>query len=112
MRAAVREIADDDQRACQNDRRIGAHKSNLQVAYGAAKPNDRAADGVKDSIYHPEIENLPEPFARTHFNRLNDRRIVELVNVILVFEQARHRAQRLMLEDKPSNADSRKRNQN
>ena len=85
MRAAIGEIADDNQRAGQNDGGVPTHKSDLHVSNRAAKSHHGAADGMNDAVDDPDIEDLPQSLARTHLDGLNDRRIVNLVDVVLVF---------------------------
>src|SRR5882724_11971777 len=107
MGAAVREVTDDNHRTRQNDRGIGADVAELHVTNGSSKPDHRAADRVDGPIDHPDIEKLPQSFARTHLDRLNDRGIVNLVDVILVLEQSRHDKQRFSLEHEPTDTDAR-----
>src|SRR5438477_11377146 len=111
MCAAVSEVANNNQRTRENDRGITADKPRLHVTNGPSKPDDRAADRVNDSVDHADIEKLPQSFARANLDRLNDGRIINLVDVVLVLEQPRHRAQRLSLEYEPANTDAAERNQ-
>src|ERR1051326_1109961 len=99
---SVGELADDDERARQNDRGVATHESELHVAKGAPEPHDAATNRVKNSINHAQIENFPKPLTRSNLNRLNDRRVVNLIDVILVLEQSGHGAHRLLLKYKPA----------
>src|SRR5947207_1492915 len=110
MCAAVSEVANNDQRPRENYRGITADIAELHVTNGPSKPHDSAADRVNGSIDHADIEELPQSFARTNLDRLNDRRIVDLVHVVFVLQQSRHRAHRLSLDHEPTDADSTERN--
>src|SRR2546421_11086574 len=78
MRAAVREITNNNQGARENDRGIPADVAELHITNGPAKSHHRAPDGVNGSIDHSDIEKFPQSFARANLDRLNDRGIVDL----------------------------------
>src|SRR6266513_61619 len=110
MRPVIGEITDDNQRARQNDRGISADKADLQVTNRLSKINHGPAQVVNQAINHANIEKLPQTRARADVNWIDNRRVVNFVNVVFVFQQARHSPQRLRLKYEPSNPDSKQRN--
>src|SRR6266849_4741339 len=106
VRTAVREITDDNQRAGQNNRRITAHKTKLQVTNRPAQIHDRAPEAVNQAIDDANVEQLPQTFTRYNQNGLDHRGIVDLIDVVLVLKQARHPTERLLLERHPTNTDA------
>ena len=76
---------------------------------GAAALNHNFANPMQEPVDHADVENLPKSFAGTCINRIDDNGIIDLVNVVLVLEYARHDKQRALLKDDPAqhNAESR-----
>src|ERR1044072_1304108 len=73
--------------------------------------SDRIAKSVQDAVQHTHIKYLPQSFTRGAFDRMNQCRVISLVNVVLVLEYSWHRHQRSLLEDHPSETDPRETNQ-
>ena len=59
MRSVVSKVTNNNQRARQNYRGIGADKADLQVTNRLSKINHGAAQVVNQTINHSDIEKLP-----------------------------------------------------
>src|SRR6267142_2170138 len=57
---------------------------------------------MEQAINDADIEDFPKAFARDNFNRMNQGRVVYLVNVILVLDYSGHLQQWSFLEDDPT----------
>src|SRR5260370_12842667 len=106
MRPVISKVTDNNQRARQNDCRISADKADLQVTNRLSKINYGATQVMNQAVNHSDIEKLPQAFARTHQNWIDNRGVVNFVDVILIFQKARHLPQRLALKHKPADANS------
>src|SRR6266568_5374037 len=84
--AAVSEVANNDKCASQNNSRVTSDKTDLKIANHPRKVSDDATQTVDDAVNHTEIENLPKTFARSFFDWIDDRAVVNLINVIFVFQ--------------------------
>src|SRR6185369_3605357 len=105
--AVVCEITNNDQRTSQNDGRIATHKTDLHIARDCAQAAYQPARAMdQDAVNHANVEYFPESFAGANLNRIDDRRIIDLVHVIFISEQGRHRAQRLALKHYPSDSNA------
>src|SRR6267154_1414334 len=100
MRAVVGEITDNNYCARQNDRRVHAHKTDLHVTNRLPKVDHRPPQTMNQTVNNAEIKYLPQPFARNYQDRLDYRRFINFINVVFVFQQARHLPERLVLEHK------------
>src|ERR1700682_2090137 len=103
MRSAIGEISDDDYCPGQNDRGVRTHKTNLHVANSITKLDHDPPQAMNQAVDNANVENLPQPFTRDYQNGTDNRRIVNLINVVFVFEQPRHSEQGLLPEHEPAN---------
>src|SRR3979411_1708019 len=57
---------------------------------------------MEQPVNDADIEDFPKAFAGNNFNRMDQGRVVYLVNVILVLEYSRHLQQWSFLKDDPT----------
>src|ERR1041385_7188940 len=91
MNAVVSKKSDHRERAEQNDRRVRTDKAALHMTHGATTLGDHVSNRMQKSIYHANVEDFPQAFSRTCINRIDDGCIVYFINLVFVFEYARHR---------------------
>src|SRR5207237_9766696 len=73
----VREVADDGERADQDDGRVRAHEARLKVAQQRADLAHPAPHPVDDAVNDARVEELPESLTRACLDRLDERRVVD-----------------------------------
>src|SRR5687768_12101728 len=72
-----------EHRAC-----IREYRTGLQAAQHARAGGDQRAGAVDRAVNHPHVEAAPQPFPRGHDDRLDHGGVVNLVDVVLVEQQA------------------------
>src|SRR6202521_817519 len=82
--------ADDCQCSKQNNRRVATDKAGLETPNERACVDDDLANRMQEPIDYAHVKQFPESFARTNDNRIDNRCVVNLVYVILVFQNPRH----------------------
>src|SRR5262245_18187343 len=63
---------------------VGSHRPGLRSAQQLAQPAHDYADAVDRAVDRASVEDLPQTVFRDQPNRLNERSVVNLVDVILV----------------------------
>src|SRR5688572_8259655 len=69
------------------------------------------AKAVKETVDHADVKNFPKAFARADVDRIDNRSVVNLVNVVFVLQNSRHLEQWPFAEDEPTDSDSQQGNQ-
>ena len=82
-------VPEDRDHAEEQRRRVGADRAGLQPAQQRRSRRARpSADAVDGAVDHADVDALPQALARTTMlDRLDDGRVVELVDVVLVQQQ-------------------------
>ncbi len=68
--------------------RIGAHRAGLDTAKDEREPSEQVADTVDGPVDAAGVHALPEPLFGHDLHRLQDRGVVDLVDVVLVQQDA------------------------
>src|SRR5205085_5939012 len=95
-----------NQCADKNDRSVATHKTGLEITPEPAELNDHFANRMKESVENADIKHFPETFARDCLDGVDQRCVVNLVDVVLVLEQSWHFQQRASLKDVPAGSDA------
>src|SRR5258705_11409033 len=106
----IGEERNDGQCPQQNDRRVATHEAGLQMTNHFSCFLHRIAKRMQKAIDHADIKQLPEAFARADLDWVDNRRIVNLVDVIFVFQYAWQLYQWTLPEDGPARSYTPQRN--
>src|SRR4051812_12748021 len=80
-------VAQNQHDADEKRARIRAHRSRLQAPQQRRAAVDDGRGAVDGTVDHVHVDALPQPLGRDDANRLDDRRVVHLVDVVLVEQQ-------------------------
>src|SRR5258705_8249858 len=89
---------------------ISAHEAGLQMTNYFSCFLNRIAKRMEEAIDHADIKQLPEAFARADFDWVDNRRVVNLVDVIFLFQYLGHLKEWTLPEDHPAGSDTCERN--
>src|SRR4029079_16625009 len=84
-------------------------ESGLQMANGAAGFRNRIAERMQEAVDNADVEQFPKSFTRTNVDGVDDCRVVNLIDVIFVFEYPRQLQQGTLLENQPAGGDTHER---
>src|SRR5437867_10449927 len=85
------QVVPQDQHDAENQRhRISTDRSGLYSAQLLARAGDDAAHEIDRAVDAARVDDLPQPVLRYDADRLHERRVVDLVHVVLVREQPVH----------------------
>src|ERR1051326_3719235 len=83
------QVIPEDQHDTDEERRgVRPHRSGLQPAQDVARTADDVADAVDRAVDDGHVDELPQSFFGRDVDRLDDDRVVQLVDVVLVQQHA------------------------